>query len=96
MKIQNLFAIACVTLLATLVSTTARADNDLLTALAAAGFSAAEAVADSNDDDMGLADVESLINDGEEKVDENEAVAACYRRFGRSYGHLNFGYSSDR
>lgn len=92
MKIQNLFAIASVMLLATLVSTTgADANDDLLTALAAAESSATENIADLDDVDMGLADVESLINDGEEAVDETEAVAACYRRFGRSYGYGSFG-----
>jgi hypothetical protein len=95
MKIRNLFAIASVMLLATLVTTAnVRADDDLLTALAAAESNSTESLNDFEEDEMGMADVESLINDGEEEVDESEAVAACYRRFGRSYGFRSYGYRS--
>ena len=94
MTIRNLFAIAPMMFLAALVSTTTvKADDDLLSRLAAAESSATESVADINDEDLGMADVEALMNDGEE-VDDEQAVAACYRRFGRSYGYSSYGHRS--
>ena len=96
MTIRNLLAVAPLMLIAALVCTTnVRADEDLLSQLAAAETSLTEtADVDIDEEDMGMADVESLINHGEEEVDDTEAVAACYRRFGRSYGFRSYGYRS--
>jgi len=90
-----LFAVAPMVLFAGSVM----ADDSLLSSIAkmnldgAAGNSAqAEEV-----DELGQADVEALLGDGEEQSTE-EAVAACFRRIGygyRSYGHHgHYGHRS--
>ena len=103
MTTRILFAVAPLMLLAALVSTSAQAGDDLLSRLAASELNQAEDAADTddadlNDAEMGLADVEALMNEGED-VEDEKAIAACYRRFGRSYGyrsygHTNYGYSN--
>tara|TARA_R110002072_G_scaffold84478_2_gene191645 strand:- start:5904 stop:6335 length:432 start_codon:yes stop_codon:yes gene_type:complete len=86
-----------------LVGTAVKADENLLARLAAAESNHTADIenideASADDMELGLADVESLLNDGEDEVDSEEAVAACYRRFRgsygyRSYGHRSYGYS---
>ena len=83
-----------------LVGTAVKADDNLLARLAAAesnNTADIENIDEASADDMelGLADVESLLNDGEDEGDSEEAVAACYRRFRGSYGysHYNSYYS---
>ncbi len=94
MTTRILFAVAPLMLLAALVSTSAQAGDDLLSRLAASELNQAEDAdtddADLNDAEMGLADVEALMNESED-VEDEKAIAACYRRFGRSYGYSNYG-----
>ncbi|MCM2373294.1 hypothetical protein [Aporhodopirellula aestuarii] len=103
MSKRTLFAAVPMFVLAGLMlTTTARADDDLLSRLAASELDTtaqtelSDDVSDIDDAEFGLADVEALLGEGEEATDSEEAVAACYRRFGRSYGYRNYGYSSYR
>ena len=97
MTTRILFAVAPLMLLAALVSTSAQAGDDLLSRLAASELNQAEDAAtddaDLKDAEMGLADVETLMNEGED-VEDEKAIAACYRRFGRSYGYSNYGHTN--
>ncbi|MCC9657348.1 hypothetical protein [Rhodopirellula halodulae] len=80
--------------------TAAKADDNLMAMLAANDYNTTKLTSTdastNNDIELGMADVESLLNDGDE-VDSEEAVAACYRRFRGSYGyrsyvHRSYGY----
>ncbi len=90
-----LFAVAPMVLVASSVM----ADDSLLTAVAKMDLADTQdkvAQADPSED-LGLADVESLLNDGEEASSE-DAIAACFRRIGfggyRSYGYNHCSYNS--
>ncbi|MFG0287517.1 MAG: hypothetical protein ACF8CQ_05055 [Rhodopirellula sp. JB044] len=103
MSKRNLLAVVPMFLLAGLMmSLTARADDDLLSRLASAELDPSAAVessedgSDIDDTEFGQADVDALLGDGEDAADGEEAVAACYRRFGRSYGYRHYGYSTYR
>ncbi|QDV65819.1 hypothetical protein [Crateriforma conspicua] len=81
-----LFAVAPMVLFAGNVM----ADDNLLEMVAKLEASQDDAkVARADDDLLGQADVDALL--GEEGGNDEEAIAACYRRY-RSYGH--FGYRS--
>ena len=89
-----LFAVAPMVLVASSVM----ADDSLLSSVAKMDLDGA--VADTSqvdaDDDLGQADVDALLGEGEEQSAE-EAVAACFRRIGygyRSYGYRSYGYRS--
>jgi hypothetical protein len=79
-----------------LVASSVMADDSLLARVAKMdltnGDSFAANVADA--DELGQADVEALLGDGEEPNGE-EAIAACFRRIGygyrRGYGHRSYG-----
>ncbi|WDQ18431.1 hypothetical protein [Rhodopirellula sp. P2] len=98
MSTRNLIT-AALALTFCLAGTAVQADDNLLARLAAAesnnttDMETAD-VASADDMQLGLADVESLLNDGEDGVDSEEAVAACYRRFRGNYGHRSYGHRS--
>ncbi len=68
---------------------TVKADDDLKSMMAKLDNAPAAAAA-VEQDKLGQADVDALL--GEETTDGEEAVAACFRRFGGGYG--SYGYSS--
>ncbi|WP_044251329.1 hypothetical protein [Rhodopirellula sp. SWK7] len=100
MSKRNLLAALPMFLFAGLMmSMTAGANDDLLSRLASSELDTSaqvESGADIDDADLGQADVDALLGEGEEATDSEEAIAACYRRFGRSYGYRSYGYSSYR
>ena len=71
------------------------ADDDLLSKVASMDLDDVKAdVAEVEDmDELGLADVEALLDEDKEASDE-DAVAACFRRVGYSYGGSSYGYRS--
>ncbi|EMI19746.1 signal peptide protein [Rhodopirellula maiorica SM1] len=73
-----------------LVASSVMAEDSMLSTIANLDQNDSIAQADTSDD-LGLADVESLLNDGEPQSGE-EAIAACFRRIG--YGHRHFRYRS--
>ncbi|TWU38320.1 hypothetical protein [Novipirellula artificiosorum] len=81
-----LFAVAPMILVASSVV----AEDNLLSRIANMELSDSVAAVDDRDD-LGQADVESLLNEGEESSGE-EAIAACFRRIG--YGYRHSGYRS--
>ena len=96
------------TVLLTLASTAATADDDLLSTVQALEANAAsdtqfdalepelieieksDQMVEVQTDGLGQADVDSLL--GEDQESNQDAVAACYRRFGGGFGHGGFGY----
>ncbi|TFH38331.1 MAG: hypothetical protein E4G94_12480, partial [ANME-2 cluster archaeon] len=64
-----------------LVASSVMADDSLLSAVSKMDFANSDAVAANaaDADDLGKADVEALLGDGEESSGE-EAIAACFRR----------------
>jgi hypothetical protein len=85
-----------------LVASSVRGDDDLLSAVATLQGDqspVAAEVADADTDLLGQADVDSLLD--EDETDGDEAVAACFRRYGGGYGsyggfrssYCNYGYS---
>lgn len=81
-----LFAFAPLFLLAGSVM----AEDDLFSTVAKMDLSKADVLASdvAANDGLGEADVEALLNDGEQ-VSNDEAIAACFRRFG--YGYRSYG-----
>ena len=72
-----------------LVAGTVTADDELLSAVAMLDSdTVAEATVET--DELGQADVDALMGEGEES--EDEAIAACFRRYGYGYGWGNRGY----
>tara|TARA_R110002073_G_scaffold65408_7_gene163346 strand:- start:1146 stop:1535 length:390 start_codon:yes stop_codon:yes gene_type:complete len=73
-----------------LVASSVMAEDSMLSTIA--NLDQNDSIAQVDDsDDLGLADVESLLNDGEKQSGE-EAIAACFRRIG--YGHRHHHYRS--
>ncbi len=69
---------------------TVKADDDLKSMMAKLDNTQAAATETVDQDKLGQADVDALL--GEETKDSEQAVAACFRRFGG--GHGSYGYSS--
>lgn len=112
---RTLLSVAAVAMLfgSVSISGTANASDDLLKQLASMDTSEITTTEDSNDlgmdlaledeDDFGQNDVDALLGDDD---NDEDAVAACFRRigygygrsFGRSYsrGYSSYGYSSYR
>jgi hypothetical protein len=88
-----LFAVAPMMLLASSVM----ADDSLLSKVANMDLSGANnaSAAVEDIDQLGQADVDALLGDGEESGEE--AIAACFRRIGYGYGYRSYrhhGYRS--
>jgi hypothetical protein len=81
-----LFAVAPMMLLAGSVV----ADDSLLSSIAKMDLKNGNNATMGDTDDLGQADVDTLLGDGEENSEE--AIAACFRRIG--YGYRSFGCRS--
>lgn len=81
-----LFAVAPMMLLAGSVM----ADDSLLSSIAKMDLKNGNNATMEDTDDLGQADVDALLGDGEENSEE--AIAACFRRIG--YGYRSFGCRS--
>ncbi len=90
MSLRTPFAVAAIVMLLVCISTTAHADDDLMSQLASGDVQMNDA-ATVDETDFGQSDVDSLLSDGED-IDDEQAVAACYRRFSSSYGYRSYGY----
>ena len=75
-----------------LIAGTVVADDDLLSAVAKLDADKPAATETKEMDDLGQADVDALLGEGEEEGDE--AIAACFRRIGYGYGFRSYGYRS--
>lgn len=83
-----LFAVAPMVLVATSVM----ADDSLLSAVAKMDLNQSDAIASNvaDSDQLGKADVDALLGEGEAPNGE-EAIAACFRRIGYGYGYRSYG-----
>ena len=75
-----------------LIAGTVVADDDLLSAVAKLDADKPNAAETEEMDDLGQADVDALLGEGEEEGEE--AIAACFRRIRYGYGYRSFGYRS--
>ena len=73
-----------------LIAGTVVADDDLLSAVAKLDADKPTAAETEEMDDLGQADVDALLGEGEEEGEE--AIAACFRRIRYGYGYRSFGY----
>lgn len=79
-----LFAVAPLMLMAGTVF----ADDDLLSTIAKMDGDTTAAAHMEETDQLGQADVDALLGDGEES--DEEAIAACFRRVGYRWGYRGF------
>jgi hypothetical protein len=80
-----------------LIAGTVVADDNLLSAVAKLDADKPTATETAEMDDLGQADVDALLGEGEEQ--QEEAIAACFRRIGYGYGRgygrgYGYGYRS--
>ena len=69
-----------------LVAGSVMADDSLLSKVATMDLDGANvALADVENDDLGQADVDTLL--GDDEASSEEAIAACFRRIGYGYGY---------
>ncbi len=71
-----------------LIAGTVVADDNLLSAVAK--LDADKAPTAETMDDLGQADVDALL--GEDEDEQEEAIAACFRRIGYGYGNRGYGF----
>ena len=71
-----------------LIAGTVVADDDLLSSIATLEGDTTAAAAVEDSDPLGQADVDALMGDGDES--DEEAIAACFRRWGGYYGYRHF------
>lgn len=75
-----------------MVASSVMADDDLLTAIASLDADKVAVAAVDDADKLGQADVDALL--GDDDADGEEAVAACFRRFGHGCGYGSYSYRS--
>ena len=75
-----------------LIAGTVTANDDLLSAVAKLDADKSNVAQADEMDNLGEADVEALLGEGEE--DSEEAIAACFRRIRYGYGYRSYGYRS--